>query len=126
MSYNPSSGGGSGISLLSQTATNTGSSVTIGSIPAGTRRVTLGFFNLSTNGSAKVALQLGTGSWVETSGYGGACHRVVGATSAAETSTTEFVIKRNASGDVYSGILTLIHVGSDQWFISGSLAVMMT
>jgi hypothetical protein len=50
-------------------ASTSGTSIDFTSIPAGVRRITVMFYGVSTNGTSRTIIQLGTSSGVTTSGY---------------------------------------------------------
>lgn len=101
-------------------ATTSGTSADFTGIPAGTKRITVMFVGVSTNGTNDLVLTIGDAGGLETSGYSS------GATnfSATTTSTAAFVLSRNvAAGDTRSGSVTLtLEDASDfTWVSTGIL-----
>jgi hypothetical protein len=98
-----------------------GSSVNIGSIPAGTKRITISIAGAtcSSTGSA-FQLQLGDSGGIETSGYSYCLQQqagtIDGVLSAASTSNVNF--GNFATGSVVNAIIDLVHMGGNQWIAS--------
>ena len=60
---------GGGLTLTSEQATTSGSAVTFGSIPTGTKQITLMIDSVSTDSSGYIGVQIGDSGGLETSGY---------------------------------------------------------
>lgn len=65
--------GGGSITLGTPVASTSGTSIDFTSIPAGTKRITINFAGVSTNGTSALMVQIGDSGGVETSGYTGHC-----------------------------------------------------
>lgn len=86
-------------------------------IPAGTSIIHVGFAGISGSGTGNFGIQLGTASTPETTGYVSAADN--GSTT---NSTTRILMTRNiAAADVHHGNATLMHLGNDEWTVSGVL-----
>lgn len=85
------------------------------SIPAGARRITVVFTEVSLNNNDHVLIQLGDSGGIETTGY-------KSVSGAALSSTSGFILALQDSGDTISGVYTLVHRGSNVWAGSGSHA----
>lgn len=108
----------SGITLGTQVSTTSGTSKDFTSIPAGTKRITVEFDQVSTNTAATIViLQLGTGGTPKTSDY-------VGASGATSFTTGIGVSDNGAAADTRTGcvILTLMDSASNKWVASGTIA----
>lgn len=60
---------GSGLTLGTPVASTSGTAIDFTSIPAGTKRITINFDNVSTSGTSKWIIQIGDSGGIETSGY---------------------------------------------------------
>lgn len=96
-----------------------GTSITIGSIPAGVKRVTISFHDLSGNGTSLPIVQIGTGAVAKTSGYVGGCS----GNQVEANFSNGFIIGAgtNAAVNVMHGTLTLNLVDSstNHWVVFG-------
>lgn len=90
-------------------------------IPAWARRVTLHFWFVSTNGTANILVQLGTGGAPTTSGYTG--HSVFSWASGVVpvNSSNGIPIFSNAASYSHFGTLTFNNIGGNSWVASGQL-----
>ena len=100
-------------------ASTSGTSIDFTNIPSWVKRITVMFNKVSTNGTAGFALQLGTSSGVETTGYT-ATGSYAGPTNAAggSTSTTSFITFTIAAANLHSGHFVFTLVGSNIWVCS--------
>ena len=94
-----------GFTLATEQATTSGTSVTFGSIPAGTKMIIIMFEGVSTNSDNPIDITLGDSGGLETSGYISSSANT-DATPSYQTSTSEFVIEAG-SVMVMSGHCTL-------------------
>jgi hypothetical protein len=111
-------GGGGGITLGTVAATTSGTSIDFTGIPSGVKRVVVMFNGVSTNGGAKLRLQIGTSGGLQTSGYlsvssymdGGAFHDTAG-----------FGMYSDNVGDFKHGHVTLnlLNASDGTWCLSG-------
>ena len=76
-------------------ATTSGTSIDFSSLPSGIRRIILLLDNVSTNGTSRVVVRIGTGGTVETSGYSGSVRQ--DSTSENMDTSFEFDLAGNAS-----------------------------
>ena len=94
-----------GITLGTEVTPTSVTVVDYTSIPVGVKRILIAFEGLSTDGSGKWLIQLGTGGSAETSGY---VSQAWAATNNAATSTAGFVLNYNSDASYLSdGIIIL-------------------
>ena len=93
-----------------QTA-NGNDEIDYGSIPSGTKRITVMFHLLSNGGSGQLQVQLGTSSGLTTSGYVSRSDWGSG----GEQTLTGFGVYGISGSSTLSGIMTLVHMGSNVW-----------
>ena len=107
-------------------ATTSGTAIDFTSIPSWVKRITLMLAGVSTNGTSRYLVQLGSGS-VATIGYASVAGSI-GATSNNTTSsglsTTGFVLHGYAPGaaGVYAGHVVLTLVSGNLWVQTGTIA----
>jgi len=98
-------------------ASTSGTSIDFTSIPSWVKRITVMFSGVSTNGTSRVQIQLGTSSGVETSGYLGSIQ-----TAAINSNfSAGFLTTDNASGTaayVRHGLICISALGSNAWVAS--------
>jgi hypothetical protein len=102
--------------FISGTAVNStsGTAITFTSIPSWVKRVTVTLQGVSTNGSTRILVRLGSSGGIESSNYLGS----VNDGGTPETYSSGFNIRPgNGSGDVYHGqfILSLINSSTNSW-----------
>ncbi len=104
-------------------ASTSGSSIDFTSIPAGTKRITVCFVGVSTNGTGDMTIQIGDSGGLETTGYSSASS-VMATGVATVSSSTGFVINVIAAADTWHGSVTLTREdsASNTWVASGVLA----
>ncbi len=110
--------GGGGLTLGTELATTSGTSQTIGSIPAGTKKITVTCASMETNSAGDLELRLGDSGGVEATGYICSCHEFNEASSPeVHASTTGFVINYLDSSQLVIGAfeLTLEDSSSNTW-----------
>ncbi|CAB4139393.1 hypothetical protein UFOVP345_43 [uncultured Caudovirales phage] len=116
-----------GINLGTAQNSTSGTSIDFTGIPAGVRRVTVMFRDISTNGSNNLQIQLGTSAGIDATNYLGAESTAVGAT--AVQNSTGFIVKSNiAAAGALHGIafLSLLNPSTNLWVESGTLATSNT
>lgn len=119
----------SGITLLSEQSTTSGSTKDFTGIPSTAKRVTIMFVGVSTSGSAVPLIRIGAGS-IDSSGYSCAHGQVVngGSSGVSNNPTTGFGFNGNtwSSGIVIHGKveLNLVNASTNTWTISGVVARM--
>lgn len=94
---------------------NTGTAVDFTGIPAGTKRITVMFDLVSTDGTEELLLQLGDSGGIEDTGYVGGVRDAAG-TGAVFTSGFQLTVS-NTAGDSHHGqvILTLMDAATFKW-----------
>lgn len=112
-----------GITIGTQQAATSGTAITFGGIPAGTKRITVMFDELSTNtGATSVLLRLGDSGGIETTGY-------VSYTTGTTSATDGFLVTDESNAaDKRSGIITLalMDAATFKWVASGSIGASNT
>lgn len=114
-------GSGGGITLGTAVASTSGTSIDFTSIPSGTKRITINFAGVSTNGTSNMLVQLGDSGGIENTGY------ISGTTNdngTRATSTAGFIIQSvTAAGDVMSGRVTLelLNASTFKWVSAGQM-----
>lgn len=114
-----------GISLLTEQAATSGTSLDFTGIPSGVRRITVMFGGVSTSGTSSLLLQIGNGSVIST-GYLSTVMQVAPSTSAGINSTAGFAITNleTATAICYGSIvLTLENATANTWVSAGKLLV---
>lgn len=103
-------------------ASTSGTSIDFTSIPSWVKRITVVFQGVSTNGTAPLQAQVGSGS-ISTSGYLGSGANVGNAgTPAVANFTTGFGLMSNsAAAALYHGTVWLNNVSGNIWVQSGML-----
>lgn len=112
----------SGLTLKTPVASTSGSAIGFTSIPTGTKRITVNFKSVSTNGTAVLQIQIGDSGGYENSGYTGG----VGDRGGEVAISTGFTIIRSVSaGGLYSGsvILSLEDSSDFTWSALGILSL---
>jgi len=119
---------GSSSAIVSGTAvaSTSGTSIDFTGIPSWAKRVTVMFNGVSTNGTSKLRVQLGSGS-VETSGYLGSSSAIASASANSATFSSGFDLNDSeAAIALRRGIFTCTLLGSNLWVLSGTLSVQDT
>jgi len=115
-----------GITSGTVVASTSGTSIDFTSIPSYVKRVTVMFNGVSTNGTSKLRVQLGSGS-VETSGYLGSSSAIASASANSATFSSGFDLNDSeAAIALRRGIFTCTLLGSNLWVLSGTLSVQDT
>jgi hypothetical protein len=102
--------------IVTGTAQNStsGTSIDFPSIPSWVRRITINFYENSTNGSSNRLVQIGTSSGITTSGYLSSGGYGGGATS----STTGFLIWIDSASYALTGQMVLTLLTNNTWISS--------
>lgn len=95
-------------------------------IPAWARRITLSLWFVSTNGTANILVQLGTGGAPTTSGYTGYSVFSWASGVVPVSSTVGIPIFNNAASYSHFGHITFTNVGGNAWVASGQLTTSAT
>lgn len=109
------------IRLGTQQATTSGVFKEFTGIPSWVRRITLALWFVSTNGTADILVQLGTGGAPTTSGYTGYSVFSWASGVVPVSSTNGIPIFNNAAAYSHFGHLTFTNVGGNAWVASGQL-----
>ena len=107
--------------FTSGTALSSGSGTALDftGIPSWVKRITIGFYALSTNGTSPLIIQLGTVSGIETTGYASGGANSVSGSTVGSTATTGLLIGGSfAATHQRDGTMTLMHLGSNLWTCS--------
>jgi hypothetical protein len=101
-------------------ASTSGTSIDFTSIPSWVKRVTVIFNEVSTNGTAAILVQLGTGGIPTTSGY--LATRVeLSTTGTAANTTNGHGVVSGAAANVASGQIVFCNVSGNIWIGTGSV-----
>jgi hypothetical protein len=94
---------------LGTSVTASGTSVDFTSIPSGTKKITISFSGVSTNGTSLVLMQIGDSGGVENTGYlGSSIQTTNGAAVAGSTLSAGFIVCQAANaGAIRYGSITL-------------------
>jgi hypothetical protein len=109
--------------LGSQSASGTSIDLTF---PSGIRRITVFFFNISTNGTSPLLVQIGDSGGIETSSYASASTLTVsGGATAGQNSTAGYILASVLAANVLQGKVILDNADNDlsgqTWMASGIL-----
>lgn len=105
------------ITIATEQASTSGTSIDFTGIPAGVRRITIMFVGVSTNGTSNRLIQLGDAGGFENSGYSGSGTLFSSTALNVANYTTGFGIQTGSASDVLSGtmILTLEDASDFTW-----------
>jgi hypothetical protein len=112
-----------GLTISSEQATTSGSEVTFGSIPTGTKRIHVMLEGVSLNGGNNIELQLGDAGGIETSGYSGCFMRAHGDnTTGIATTDAATIMQSTGAGDTFHGMVTCVlkDASNYTWVMSGT------
>lgn len=108
-----------GINRGTEQATTSGVQIDFTGIPAGVREIQVMLRQVSTNGTAALALRLGTGSGIISTGYDSSwSYDAPGIGGNSYGSTSYFGIYNGATVDTTSGIMTLVNQSDNWWLCS--------
>lgn len=115
-----------GVSVItSGTAVNStsGTNIDFTSIPSWVKRITVMFNGVSTSGTNRIQIQIGSGS-IQTTGYVGQSANPGGTSS---TFSSAFIVNENIGAtDARYGSVVLVTMGSNVWVESGIVAIAST
>lgn len=114
---------GPGVYLNTPTSVS-GTSVQYTGIPAGAKRVTINFLDLSTNGTSQLLLQLGTSGGIETTDYQATLSFITTSAFNVQTSlTTGFMVPVIEATANRNGryVLELVNPSNNAWSVEGSV-----
>ena len=96
-----------GLTLGTEQATTSGTSVTFSSIPAGTKVIYVMIMGYQGSNNDEAFLQIGDSGGIETSGYLGSASQAISATVATDVSTDDWEIDRYQTVDIVHGTFQL-------------------
>ena len=109
-----------GINRGTEQATTSGTAIDFTSIPAGTRRITIAFNGVSTNGTSAKLIQIGNASFV-TSGYVSSGGAIATGSAGGSSSTQGFLVGNfSLAADAINGIMTLTNISGNGWVMAFS------
>ena len=108
-----------GTSILAATGSPTSIDIDLSSLPTGIRRITLILDHLSTNGTSRVVVRIGTGGTPATTGYQGTVTQAGETTLGTEVMDTsfEFDAASNAAANRFT-TMVLCNSDGDRWVMS--------
>ena len=116
-----------GFTMASEQATTSGTGVTFGSIPAGTKQIIVMFEGVVSGSADAIGVQIGDSGGIETSGYTSTGMHFDDNSNivAAYSSTAAFYCSVQAGADILSGqiILTLFDAGTFTWVSSYTMGI---
>lgn len=96
-------------------ASTSGTSIDFTGIPAGTKRITVMFSGVSTNGTSSLLIQTGSGS-ITTTGYTSASVAATSVNTVASTSSTSGnIIYFSSAANTLTGAMVLMNVTGNAW-----------
>lgn len=106
------------ITIQTEQASTSGTSIDFTGIPSTARRVTIMFVGVSTNGSSNVIIRVGSGS-IDSTGYLGSQYLWGGS---ATNFTTEFLVRAVAAASTIHGslVLNLENSSTNTWVATGA------
>lgn len=87
-------------------------------IPSGVKRITIMFYQFSTNGTSVPQILVGAGSFATTGYVSTSSYVVSGSGTGTNNITSGFGIYANATNDFVSGHMILTNMGSNMWIQS--------
>ena len=112
------------LTLATEQATTSGSSINFASIPAWVRRITIQLVGVSADGTTNLQIQIGDADGIETSGYLSAATQIT-TVVATSRSTSAFVLTQaTETGATHHGqvILTLEDAANNTWTMSSVIS----
>jgi hypothetical protein len=112
----------SGITSSTAVASTSGTSIDFISIPAGVKRVTVLFNEVSLSGTSGYLVQIGTSSGIVSSGYVSVSnHYNTSNQTSGGSSTSGFYIHEPTAANLMSGKATIETMGSNMWIFSDNV-----
>jgi hypothetical protein len=115
--------------IADDVSVQSGTSVTITTaIPSWAKRITIMFYEVSTNGTDNYLVQIGAGG-LDSTGYVSESAIVTTAAATVVTSTAGFIMAVNSASAATTGVMTLTKMGSDfdgLWIASGTARFLTT
>lgn len=117
--------GAEAITLGTEVATTSGTSIDFTGIPAGVKRITVMFKGVSTNSTSNLLVQLGDSGGVETSSYVGSTSITTTGANAINFSTGFLISQQRQAGWADHGIMTILLMDSatNTWVNSSSVGI---
>lgn len=115
---------GATLTLGTEQASTSGTSIDFTGIPAGTKQIIIQFVGVSTNGTSVMRIQLGDSGGVEVTGYAGSCTLLQNAAAVSTIAfTAGFDLISGTAARVYQGAvtLTLEDASDNTWALTGQL-----
>ena len=110
------------LALSTAVATTSGTSIDFTGLPAWVKKITVMFYNISTNGANLPIIQLGAGS-ITSTGYISTATNLQNASAVGVTnSTAGFVILQNNAAENTYGSISITTMGSNIWVASGQFS----
>jgi len=112
-----------GFTLATEQATTSGTAITFGSIPTGTKMIVVGFKAVSTDGTAGFEIEIGDSGGLETAGYLGGSGKLTIPAQYAQSRTDAWIFHpQPVAANTNSGtlILTLEDSSDFTWTITGT------
>lgn len=112
------------IPIVRETKAASGSNLDFTGIPSYVRRITVNFYNFSTNGTSPVIIQLGDSGGIEASNYDSSMGTINGATAARTTSTKGFLVPGDAQTEHRWGSVVITRQdgsANDRWIAQGNV-----
>jgi hypothetical protein len=97
-----------GITLGTEQASTSGTSIDFTSIPSGVKRITIMFVDVSLSGTDDYLIQIGDSGGLEVTNYSGSGAYFNTTAQNATTSTSGFIIDSPGAGTTFSGTATLV------------------
>jgi len=114
---------GGAITSGTAVASTSGTSIDFTSIPSWVKRVTVMLSGVSTNGSANLRFQIGTGGSPTTSGYAGSNQWQSGSSGFAASNSAGIEFNINASSStIFVGSIVCVNLTGNTWVITGQLS----
>jgi hypothetical protein len=112
------------VTLGTPFATTSGTAIDVTGIPAGTKRISINFKSVSTNGIDPWLIQLGDSGGVETTGYDSASTNTTSGGTGGNSSVAGFIVSTALASSGNSGtiILTLQNASTNTWCCNGALS----
>jgi len=107
------------LTLATAQATTSGTSIDFTGIPSWVKRITVMLSSVSTNGTAGLAIQLGTSGGIVSSGYAGGVSVL---TTINQNSSSFFVFNSGSAADSVHGAIILTRLTGNSWIELGNLA----
>jgi len=116
--------GGSGLTLGTEQASTSGTAITFTGIPAGTKRIIVSLYGVSTNGTSAMKLQIGDSGGIETAGYVGGTVINLAASNVLVAFPSgagfDFITAQAAVATYHATLtLTLVDSANNQWSCVG-------